>query len=495
MAFFRKGFGSGVSTLVIVVVWGISMFLIYNKNYATVKTGELTDVPMDAAVSGEFQNWMNVNMAGSKIGYAMQSFSNTPLGYVLKDYSLIRLPMGGTVREIYLDSYAVLSVDYSLKNFTFGLISGDYTTDVFGEVSDGKLKIKLKSRNSETEAAFDASRGIYLPSVIPLLAHARAFPEGEFSLTTFDPFSLALSDMQVVIGAREKIGAALGESEGYRISLVMSGIESRMWVDSSGHVLREEEAGNMMMLATSKDDALNIPAMQTHGQDVLTQLAVSCDGTIPDPRNLVSLKVRIDGIKPGAFDLQDDFQTVTSENPLEVEIHPQAIAATPLENPMSYLGEEPLLQVNDPKIADAAARITAGAVNAADKVDKIAQWVFENIKKDYSVSLPSAVDVLQVRRGDCNEHTVLFTALARSAGIPTKICIGIVYKDGLFFYHAWPAVYLNGWRSIDPTLGQGIADATHIKLLEGGLERQADLMRAVGKISVTVISYPKGEKL
>jgi len=105
------------------------------------------------------------------------------------------------------------------------------------------------------------------------------------------------------------------------------------------------------------------------------------------------------------------------------------------------------------------------------------------------------VDVLEVRKGDCNEHTSLYTALARSIGLPTKVCIGIVYKEGRFYYHAWPAVFLGSWLPIDPTFGQEIADAAHIKLLEGGFERQADLMRVVGKISVTVLDYPGGGPL
>jgi transglutaminase-like putative cysteine protease len=117
----------------------------------------------------------------------------------------------------------------------------------------------------------------------------------------------------------------------------------------------------------------------------------------------------------------------------------------------------------------------------------LSDWVYENVRKDYSVSLPSAVDVLEVKKGDCNEHTALFAALARAVGVPTKICIGLVYKDGVFFYHAWPAVYIGGWKPIDPTFGQTTSDATHIKLLEGGFDRQADLMRVVGKVTVTII--------
>jgi hypothetical protein len=60
----------------------------------------------------------------------------------------------------------------------------------------------------------------------------------------------------------------------------------------------------------------------------------------------------------------------------------------------------------------------------------------------------------------------------------------------MFYYHAWPAVYLDGcWEAIDPTLGQDVADATHIMLLQGGYDAQASLMRIVGKLQVRVLEY------
>jgi hypothetical protein len=489
----NKGFGSKVSTFLAVILWGISMFLIYDKNYATPKSSDLTDVPIDAPIAGEFQNWMNVTMSGGKIGYTMESFSNSPLGYVLKDYSLIRLPLGGTVKEIYLDSYAVLNLDYSLRTFTFGLVSGDYTTDVFGEVKDNQLKVKIKSQNNESESSYPAPRGVYMPGVIPLLSSQRGFPQGDFALPTFDPFSMALNEVQVSIGPEEEIKTESGKSKAHRLNLTVSGMNSTMWVDSAGHVLREDETGGMVMEVTSKEKALDIPDANPSGQDILADLAVHSIGNIEDPRNIKRLRLQIAGVDPGLFNLSDDFQTVISTNPLIVEIHTGQIDSSTLTDSGPYLGADPFLQVTDPRIVEASNSIVGDETSPVSKVEKLGHWVFKSIQKDYTVSLPSAVDVLTVKKGDCNEHTALFTALARAAGIPTKMCIGLVYKDGIFYYHAWPAVHLAGWTPIDPTFGQERADATHLKLVEGGFERQADLMRVVGKIKITVLDNPKDQ--
>ena len=493
--FLKSGVGSGLSIFFSVALWLFSMFLIYDENYATSGSTDLSEIAVNNPETGEFQNWMNITMADQKIGYSMQSLSITPLGYILKDYSLVKLPMGGTVREVYLDSYAVLNLDYSMKVFTFGLISDDYTTDVHGEVRNNKLVVRMRSGSSESMATFDAGKGIYLPSVVPFLVKARGFSPGEFFLPTFDPFSLTTDDLEIAVGASEAVQTDYGVREGYRIAVAFSGVTSLMWISNDGVVIREEETGGLAMASTNRERALDMPVVESGGIDILEQLAVHCNGEIKDARNLRYLKVSLHGIEPEFFDLDDDFQTIVSTKPLIMEIHPFDLKGSVLTDSARFLEARPFLQVDDPRIIKAAFDITSGLSDPTLKAEALEKWVFENVRKDLTVSLPSAVDILEVKRGDCNEHTALYTALARAAGLPTKICIGIVYKDGYFYYHAWPAVYLNGWRPFDPTFGQLTTDAVHIKLLEGGFERQTDLMRVVGKISVTVLEYSNGEIL
>jgi hypothetical protein len=485
---------SNIILILAVALWGYSMFLVFEDNYASRPVDDLSEIPLDKLNSDVFQTWMDVRLGGSKIGYTMQSFGNTPVGYALKDYSLVKIPMAGTVREVYLDSYAILNVDYSLKNFAFGLVSGDYTTDVYGEVRSGKLTVKVMSENNESVVTFDADDGVYLPAAVPLMAKAKGFPKGKFYLPTFDPFSLVTNELEVNIDTIESVNTGSGIQKAYRLSLVFSGVSSLMWVDNTGRVVREEETGGMEMVAVTKEKALDMPNIENIGMDLLDDLAVQCEGKIPDPRNLTYLKVLIEGIEPEFFDLNDDFQTVISTEPLVLEIHPGIINYSKLDDKSQYLRPETFIQSDDSRIIDAASRITSGLSGNRPRAYGIGSWVFENIEKDYAISLPSAVDVLKVRKGDCNEHTALYTALARASGIPTKICMGIVYKDGVFYYHAWPAVYLDGWYPIDPTFGQKLADATHIKILEGGFERQADLLRVVGRLKVTVLETSQTEE-
>jgi transglutaminase-like putative cysteine protease len=97
--------------------------------------------------------------------------------------------------------------------------------------------------------------------------------------------------------------------------------------------------------------------------------------------------------------------------------------------------------------------------------------------------------VLDSKEGDCNEHTTLYTALARASGIPTRMAVGMVYQEDRFYYHAWPEIYISKWIPIDPTLGQFPADATHIRLLTGGLDSQLRLAPVMGNLKIEGLEF------
>jgi transglutaminase-like putative cysteine protease len=113
--------------------------------------------------------------------------------------------------------------------------------------------------------------------------------------------------------------------------------------------------------------------------------------------------------------------------------------------------------------------------------------VHDNVEKEPALTVPSAREVAKARRGDCNEHAVLLTALARAVGIPAKVVAGTVYGDlgggeEGFYYHAWSELWLGSWVSADAVFGQMPADATHVKLLEGGPERHMALAEVIGQL-------------
>jgi transglutaminase-like putative cysteine protease len=149
---------------------------------------------------------------------------------------------------------------------------------------------------------------------------------------------------------------------------------------------------------------------------------------------------------------------------------------------------EPLVQSNHPEIMKLARRIAGGERDPRVVAQRINQWVFDSLAKRITFGIPSAIQVLHARGGDCNEHAQLYVALARAAGIPARVDAGLAYIDGKFYYHAWPEVFLGDWVAVDPTFGQFPADAAHLRFTIGGLGRQAEMIRLMGKLRVHVLS-------
>ena len=136
--------------------------------------------------------------------------------------------------------------------------------------------------------------------------------------------------------------------------------------------------------------------------------------------------------------------------------------------------------------------MVAGITGTRARAERLTREVNTMVEKKPTVSLPSALEVLRTKVGDCNEHTALFVALARSLGIPARINVGLVYVRGAFYYHAWPEVYIDEgkgqglWLPVDPTFNQFPADATHVRLARGGLDKQAAILPMFGKTKMYV---------
>ncbi len=158
-----------------------------------------------------------------------------------------------------------------------------------------------------------------------------------------------------------------------------------------------------------------------------------------------------------------------------------------------YQAPEPFIESDAPEILAEAQTAAADAVGPRARAERLVRHVNALIEKKPTVSLPSALEVLRTRVGDCNEHTVLYVAMARALGIPSRIAVGLVYLHGAFYYHAWPEVYLEGPPGgglslpVDPTLNEFPADATHVRLARGGLDKQAAILPMIGRIRISIL--------
>ena len=160
-----------------------------------------------------------------------------------------------------------------------------------------------------------------------------------------------------------------------------------------------------------------------------------------------------------------------------------------------YLGASAYIQTDAPAIRAKTEEILDGEINSWRAAEKLCQWVHTAItEKKISGGFGSSLTALESLSGDCTEHTVLFIALARAAGIPARICSGIAFaQQDAFYYHFWAGVYVGRWVQMDPTWGQTIADANHIQLdgstLESDtlLEFAEDILQTLNQLEIAIV--------
>lgn len=452
-------------------------------------------------VDAEGAEWMSVYMEGQKIGVALSDRVATPTGWKVQERSFIRLRAFEQDKEITTAFVAETDHDNHLQNFTFYLSAPPMASDVRGRVEGGNLIVDLSTGGETHSQTFPLPEGA---PEIALTFKARALQEGtrvgdSFEMPYFDPATLARQHMTVTVVEKGTATVAQEQVDTFTLEANFQGFKTRAVVTRDGKTLKEEGALGMTLLREPREQALYEGWNGRTPADLIALSVVSVKKPIKNPRKVYYLSAQLSGGGVEAL-IKDTYADANGEKPGKVSIYSSIPSEwQPPQLPVveqrfaRELGPTPLIQSTDVEIAAAAQSMVGDDLRADLAAHHLVDYLYKNIKKVPTMGIPSAKEVLKVGQGDCNEHTVLYTALARSLGLPTRMVAGIVYSEsgyggGGFLYHAWPEVWLGEWVPVDPTFGQFPADATHIKLVEGDLDKQLALMRVVGNLEIDVLA-------
>ncbi|MGD9764653.1 MAG: transglutaminase family protein [Candidatus Binatia bacterium] len=475
----------------ILAVWAASVgALIWPQPDPAARPAKNATGPVDHA-HGEREDWSGIYMGGDKIGYAHSRITPHADGYRLHETSLMRVTVLDRVQTVRASMDADTAPDWSVRSFSFSLASEGGPFQVHGGVRDGELHLRIESAGARTEQRIPLHGPIFLPRAGRERLAAGALRSGaSVSLSVFDPSALAPHQMTVTVLGRDRVGDGRSAIDAWKIRESFRGLESEIFLDDGGRTLREEGAMGMLMVRESAADAIAAGWRRTPF-DLMAAIAIRPTGPIAAPRRSAQLRVRLRGADPLAFPL--DARQQRHGDIVDVRVE----RLSEVEYSLPYSGAEwradlaptAFLQSEDGDIRAAARQALGPANGARAAAERLREYVFRTLEKRPVATIPNAVQVLKMRAGDCNEHAVLFAALARAVGLPARVVAGIVFVDGTFLYHAWNEVWLgDAWVSVDPTFDQMPADATHIKLLEGGPEAHAALLPVIGQLAIEVVT-------
>ncbi len=504
---------------VIVVVWLFMVGWQVRREYFQPELTRLAEAALSLAPG---VNFYTLTMGGRTVGQATSRLDTLPDGFELEDYMTLELPALGQTGTAVARTRVKLSPALVMEAFSFSLDSEMGRFEAEGSVgADTTLSVTIRSAGSEQNLRFRMAEPPVFSSVVPIrVAVGQGLEVGDrIRLPVFDPTTLGTRTVEVRVLEHDTLivpdSASLDPSTGrwspahwdsipaWRVAEVFGGIQVESWIDEDGRILKASSPLGFSMEKTeyelarqAQEDARLTPATGAE-TDVILATAVQSDVELADVEQYEEIRFRLSGVDLAGFELEGGRQTLRGDTLIVRRerwdsLEPGYELPYPRMDLREALEPEPLIQSDDRRIIERARQLTARRTRWRQDPKEVARSltssVYYMLEKRITFSVPNAVQVLETLQGDCNEHTVLYVAMARALGLPARTAVGLVYVDGAFYYHAWPEVWLGEWVAVDPTFGQHPADAAHIRFVVGGLAQQVEIVRLIGNLDIEVLS-------
>jgi Transglutaminase-like superfamily len=447
--------------------------------------------------------WYGVYFLEDKVGYSHFKIEPSDQNFSISTDSIMRLTALKKVNEVKMKERVVVRPDLTMISFqSVTRMNGEDMTMV-GRTEGERFLVEITAVGEKRNHEYRLNGKVYHSSAISLIPALRGLKEGQtYTFDVFDAGERGIKkvDQEIsrVKGPAGPNGAVWKVKNKYGRSLVDS------WLDKKGlTVLEKAQNGALITMLEDESTAQKFVDQKAPGKDLALDVSlIRIAKPLPNPEKLYFLKARLQGIEQSLIpeDHRQKISNPSGSGPKEafdVTVRTEDLSRFkgPARNPTGTVSDEYLasttsIQSDHKEIVDQAKQIVSPNDSPLEKVTKLTRWTAENIKSEMKDSF-TALSVLRSKEGECQSHAALYTALARSQGIPTRVVTGIVYsKRVAFLYHAWCESYLNGWLAVDPTSKQVPADATHIKIATGDSEQETSaLLKMVGKVKLEVLEY------
>jgi hypothetical protein len=505
----------GVIATAVLLIWVVALSLLIRREFFRAPTERLAEAAMRISPEALFYV---IERNGEQIGFASSTIDTTEQTVEVSDHLVVDLPVDKRLHRSSARAAVSLTRGLRMLGFRASVEMLDTPMGATGRVDgDSLLHLTIQtSPEAEDSQTVRLTGPVVFPTLVPLVIGLSEKLEvgRHIALKVMQPGALDGKDIDVVIAAESLFvvsDSAMLDSttkrwtsshsdtvRAFRLDIPGSSISG--WVDERGRVVEASQPGTMTLRRTAYELAFEnwrLSAGQrassvTADRDILESTAIASSARL-DRSRIARLRVKLGNVDLAGYDLEGERQSLSGDTLQIVRERPEVLRAAytlPASREGRFreeLASEPLIQSRDPAIIALATRIAGGETDPRIVAERLNRWVYDSLKKRITIGVPNALQVLRTLSGDCNEHTQLYIALARSLGLPARSAAGLALVRGKFYYHAWPEVYLGNWVAVDPTFGQFPADAAHLRFIIGGLTRQADLLRLIGQLEIDVI--------
>ena len=435
------------------------------------------------------EEWMGLYFKGERVGLMRVEKSARGEGFRYEMETRVRLQGLGQVAPLEVRVGAELDRSLVLQRFDFALDAGAARFSGQGTVRGSVVEMVVETGGETVrrEVAL-ASPPVLRANLGPLLSRGGLEAGRKARFHVFDPMTQSDQPVDVEVVGPDSVLVFDREVAATRIRTRAGGLVLDGWINERGEMLRQELGLGLVAVRETEEQArFAWMAAGQGGAELGAATMVPVAGLSGSVAGRSVLRLRLGGVDLAGFELGDRRQRLDGDVlTIEREGVGAGLARPVVDAPAGSLAADALVQSDHPRIRAAALAMVGEGDDTVAAARAIARWVHGHLKRRSVAGVPSALETLQRRVGDCNEHSTLFAALARSVGVPTRIVVGLVYVEGAFGYHAWNEVLgADGWISVDTTWDQLPVDVGHVAFLRGGLGEQVRLLPVIGQLELS----------
>jgi hypothetical protein len=467
----------------------VLLFLLFSSQAVAGTPFRLENLP-----SGE--SWFGIFFNDERAGFSYARVREDQAGYELYGESSVKMSGFAFSRDASTRETYLVNKDLTLRAFTVDQTIDGSPTSIKGETSPSGLKIAINGGGRNKEKLLKSNGPVYPPmalNYLPLLKGAE--PGKVYNISMLDPEGVKIKKVKITVVGPD----TLGSIKTIHLKNDLYPVDNDIWVDYKGSTVKESVRDGWIVTLAEEEKTIRqyiAEAALARNDFIVNFSLVRVETPISRPADVNRMVIEMSPFPDHAALMVNAVQKmermdggkalVTIENTL-LKSRPEATEGD-LSEPDKYLKPTDHILSDNPVIVEKKAEIISDEKNPDKVVEKLTRWVASHVK-DSPTESSSPVETLKKEAGNSLAHARLFSSLARSAGIPSRLVAGLVYvRDKGFLYHSWVECYLGYWLPIDPTLGEVPANATHVKLVEGDSpEDLVALSEFIGKIKIKVI--------
>jgi hypothetical protein len=437
--------------------------------------------------------WYGVYIQGAKSGHAKLELVRDGDAFVFRTNAQLSMQaMGQAVRmDITDEQRFAAAAPFAYRGGRTEIKGGPQTMTFSATPAEGKLAVTIQDPGGERALDVDMPDYTIADALASEIWPRRAPKAGDtLAVRAFD-LSNAQASIQTLTVLRIENRTVLGvASSCYVVSITdsVNGAVGTSRITPEGDML-STFIGNFAELRREPED---VAKQLEKGGDLFFESFTRIDKPLGDPRLVRAMVLEAEGKGVTAFEAGPGISVDRTGDKVRLTIGPGVPAVTATEAEIAdCLVETVEYPVADERVVALAKEAVGDAATPREKVVRLVGFVYGYIEKAMRPEPVWVLEVLTSKRGDCQEHAILFTTLARAAGVPARTVGGIAYVGDeiqAFGGHAWNEVLIDGkWVPVDPTWNEAAVDATHVRL---GPERRGltQMTWALGGMSFKLVS-------